>query len=98
MGKIYAGDIGTEIRVDIQEDLTEAVLTRLKVRKPDGTEAEWEPSVTENEDGLLSVLRYITVLGDIPIRGVYKIQPYVEFNVWKGSGESVRLDVAGSFQ
>lgn len=97
MGKVYVGDVGTQVRVDMQEDLTGYSVVKLYVRKPNGSLAEWIPTVVPNAAGLNSVLGYISLPGDLNVRGLYKIQPYVEFASWKGRGTPVYLEVFGEF-
>jgi hypothetical protein len=98
MGKIYVGDIGTIIKVDMQENLTGYVTAVLKVKKPNGALVEWTSSVDNHPTtGVLSVLGYIALEGDLNMRGVYKIQPYIEFATWKGRGTPVYLEVFGQY-
>lgn len=97
MGKVYVGDIGTQIKIDMQEALTGYSVVILKVKKPNGSLVQWYPTVVPNAEGIESVLGYITLSGDLNARGVYKIQPYIEFASWKGKGTPVYLEVFGEY-
>jgi hypothetical protein len=88
MSEICKGDIGTEINVDMQEDITGATVTKFKVRRPDGAVVEW----TAEKDGLEN-LRYYTLANDLSQIGTYKLQPYVELPAWKGHGAVVEFKV-----
>ena len=98
-GKVYVGDENTEVRIDMQEDLTGYNSVKFKVKKPDGTEVEWLPSVSNNTSGVASLLKYFVQGTDINLRGIYKIQPFVSFaGGWVGRGETVILEVFGHYQ
>jgi len=86
--KVYQGDIGTEIVIDLGESLSGGTVYKMKVRKPSGTEAEWTASVTES-----TKITYTTVSGDLDEYGRYLIQPYVELENFQGYGETVVLEV-----
>jgi len=88
MGKTYVGDIGTEINIDLCEDISAATDYKFDVIKPDGTTVEWAAEI----DGTTK-LRYLTEDGDLDIKGVYKIYPYVVLANWSGHGEPVTLPV-----
>ena len=93
MGRVYVGDIGTIIEIDMQQDISTATSVALYVKKPDTTEVTWTPTVYNN-----NYLRYTLVSGDVDIAGVYKIQPYVEFTDWKGMGNTVEFTVYEKYQ
>ena len=86
-GKIYVGDIGTEILIDMQEDISMATEHDLLVKKPDGSIVEW-PATTINNN-----LKYICKGGDLDQKGTYKIQPKIKVNGWSGLGETVSFQV-----
>lgn len=91
-GKIYVGDIGTEILVDLQEDISMAMEHVLLVKKPDGTEDQWATSIHNDR-----YLKYICQVGDLDQKGKYKIQPQIVISGWKGLGETVKLIVYEKF-
>lgn len=93
MDKIYKGDIAVEIRLDMQEDLTGFTNLKWYVKKPNRREVEWAATVEEDDDGVSSILKHVVLDGDLNVAGVYYIQPYGEYESWKGRGVTVKLDV-----
>jgi len=95
--KIYVGDIGITFRVSTSLDLTTASVTKLKVGQPSGTAVEWTATVYgAATDG---VLQYVSVDGDFPAAGFYKVQAYVELNSGeKFYGETVNFTVYAAYK
>lgn len=90
MSKVYQGDVGTVIRVDMGADISTATAVVLNVLKPDGTEDEWtaEVDVGDSQD-----IIYTTLADDLDQVGEYLIQPALTFADWEGLGQTVRLVV-----
>jgi hypothetical protein len=104
--KVYVGDVGTVIRMDMQESLTLLEDYCLHVKKPDGTLVTWgaTPVPTPSEewrDTVASVsgnyIEYIIQEGDLDIPGDYLIQPYGTIGIWTGSGLTATLTVHDNF-
>lgn len=80
----YIGEVGTEIIVDCGVDITGATNTKLKIKKPDGTEVEWVAIVYNS-----NYLKYISIAGDFNIAGDYYLNSYIETTGgWDGHGET----------
>lgn len=93
-GKIYVGDEGTVIEVDMGEDISTATVTKFYVYKPGGTTATWTATIYNS-----NYLRYTIVTDDLDEAGTYYVQPYLEFpSGWKGKGETVNFKVYDSFK
>lgn len=90
MAKIFKGDVGTVIIVDTLNDLSEASVIKLKVKKPGATTVvEWTPvEVVET-----TKLQYVIVADDLDKVGVYSLQAYVELPAWSGHGEVATFQV-----
>ena len=88
MGKIFAYDIGTEILIDMQEDLSSATSITLRIQKPDKTTTTWTPTVVNT-----NYLQYYLQSGDVDDVGVYTIQPHLTIGSWTGSGTKVQIEV-----
>lgn len=84
----YVGDIGTIILIDMQETITGATGLKFNVRKPNGEEVVWTPTI----DGTQK-LKYAVVENDFNIAGVYKIQPELTVDNFTGKGYTARLTV-----
>jgi hypothetical protein len=90
--KVYVGDIGTIIEIDMQENISTATELKLKVRKPDGTQVEWTPSIYGT-----NYLRYTLQVGDLDMAGTYALQPYMTIGTWTGRGDTVSFTVYDYF-
>ncbi|MBF0121158.1 MAG: hypothetical protein HQK79_20185 [Desulfobacterales bacterium] len=93
-GEIYAGDIGTEILIDMQEDISMATNIKLHVKRPSSKDNNnlgivfWRPEIYSNR-----YLKYIIKDGDLDIPGEYKIQPELTLLGWSGFGKTVKFKV-----
>lgn len=86
--KIYVGDLGLEIIIDMHEDISEATTYEMLVLK-DGTEVTWAASIYNDR-----YLRYITAAVDLDVAGTYFIQGNLLFpGGWSGLGETVTFVV-----
>jgi len=88
MGKVFRGDIGTEIIIDMQIDISTATGISIAVEKPDGTTTTWTPFIYNTTS-----LKYIAVEGDFATAGVYTLQPRLTIGSWSGSGTECTLTV-----
>jgi len=86
--KVYVGDVGTHILVDMGKNIVGATNTSLRVMKPDGTTVTWDAAVFGTRH--LEVVSELTTF-DIP--GLYKIYPKLTIGAWTGYGDPVRLEV-----
>ena len=78
--KIHLNDVGTSIRVRLQEDgvnvdISTATTTLIFLKKPSGTTTQYTATfVTDGSDGLM---HYISVSGDIDEVGTWRGQGFV---------------------
>jgi len=91
--KVYVGDIGTIIYVDVKETITSATVLQLKVKKPDEIEYTWAASLEGT-----TKLKYVAISGDFNQEGIYYLQAYVELPSWKGRGETVSFRVYDTYE
>lgn len=89
---VFKGDIGTEIVLDTQLDLSEAEEVAIKARKPNGAEVSWDAEVYED-----TKVRYVTDEDDLNAAGTWVLQAWVKTSEWTARGESVTLDVLPPF-
>jgi hypothetical protein len=97
MSKIYVGDVGTVIRLNVDPDelgtidISTASTLKILVQKPDKTEVEW--TATQYQD--TTKIEYSTVDGDLDQKGTYKIQAYVAWHLpaseHKGETTTIRV-------
>lgn len=92
MTRHYIGEIGTEIIVDIGVDITGATPTKLKVKKPDGTEVEWTATVYNS-----NYLKYTSLIGDFNISGTYSLQASLTLSGWTGLGDVATFEIYDPF-
>jgi len=96
--EIYVGDSGTQLLIDMGEDLSEAVSVVVKARKPDGTEEDWAGEVYQPVDGLMQYIRVALTTSMIDAAGTYKLQPYITFASWSGYGTTCTISVLRTFK
>lgn len=89
---IFVGDIGTELLINMGENISSASSVSLSVRKPDGTVVTWTPTI----QGTL-YLRYLTQSGDLNLAGEYAISPLLTIGSWTGRGETVYFKAIARF-
>jgi len=92
-GKHYVDEIGTDIIVDAGCDITGATGTIFLVRKPNGTEEEWEAEVYES-----NYLKHTAVEGDLDQTGTYKLQISLTLTGWSGLGETDTFKIYAAFK
>lgn len=97
MSKIYLGDVGLSVVVDVGQDISEASSCSIEVRKPDGSQASWEAE-THTIAGETNYLRHVTVDGDLDLCGRYLVQAHVSLLTWSGSGETTSFKVYPRFR
>lgn len=85
---IYLGDVGTEILIDMQQDISTATDKSLKIRFADATTTTWSPTIVSS-----NYLRYIIQDGDLDVQGKCYVQPYLEFATWQGHGDTVNFTI-----
>lgn len=94
MGKIYVGDIGTEIMLDAGQDIAGATV-EIAVLKPGAAgETPWT-ATTYAIDGATQYVRHTTVADDLDVPGVYRVQPVIALadGGWTGRGETAEFRV-----
>ncbi len=93
MNKVYKGDVGTEIVLECDDDISSAVALEIHVQKPDGSMTSWPATLK----GTTQLSRY-TAVGDLDQSGVYRLQAGVTLPSWSGRGEVVALVVYDHYQ
>jgi hypothetical protein len=88
MSKLYVGDEGTEILVDVGDDISTATVLKLKVLKPSGEADTWDGTLVGT-----TIIKYIVQTGDFDESGTYQLQAYVEMPAWKGHGDLTKFVV-----
>jgi hypothetical protein len=84
---MHKGDIGTVIILDTGVDLSGAVSSSIKYKKPNGTTGEWTATTSTTE------IRYTTLAGDIDQAGDWELQGYVDLGSWEGRSSVVSTTV-----
>ena len=91
--KVYVGNVGTNIDLDTEVDITSSTSLKILALKPDGTtEVSW----TASRDGT-SVVRYTTQAGDLDVEGTWRLQAEVTTASGKWLGNTVTLRVYPEF-
>jgi hypothetical protein len=92
MSKVYVGDTGTAIELDVGVSLAGATAQSIEARRPDGTTVSWAASVFET-----TKLRFITTNSTLDMAGDWKLQARVTLPSGTWSGEVVKLTVFRPF-
>jgi predicted acyltransferase (DUF342 family) len=92
--KIYLGDIGTLILVNMGEDISAAEDIVFLVKKPNNSEVEWDAEIGDDDN----VLEYIVEDGDLDQAGVYYINPSLKLGEWIGLGDTVKFTVLDKYK
>ena len=88
--KVMEGDIGTQIILDTEVDISSATSLLIKYIKPDGiTAGQWTASLDATE----KKLTFTTISGTLDEAGVWMLQGYIVTPTWSGHTERVRFDV-----
>lgn len=92
--KPYVGDIGTDIILDVNDDLVGATVG-ISVRKPSGSTVVWPAVVYESRS-----VRHTAAAGDFNEAGVYRVQPVISLadGTWSGLGATAEFRVYGKHQ
>jgi hypothetical protein len=80
------GDIGTQIVIDLGEDVSTASALKIVYRKPDGTVGEWTATLVNGGYGIA----YVTATAaDLDQVGRWKLQAKVTLSSWNGRSSIV---------
>ena len=90
MATPHVGDIGTEFKLNVGIDATDATCTRILVQKPSGEQVQWPATKA------LTFISYVTQDGDLDEAGSWQLQSYVVHPdyPWSGYGDIVRITVS----
>ncbi len=91
MGIAQAGDIGTAIRFDCGEDITDQTLLEINYIKSNGDTGTWPATVYNN-----NIAEYITTNITDLIAGDMQIQVYIETPLWTGHSERASFTIEGN--
>jgi hypothetical protein len=92
--KVYVGDAGTAIEIDVQEDISAATNIKFNVKKGEGTIVQWIPTLLPDN----RTLRYITKADDLNVPWDYKIQVSLTLGSWTGKCETVSFRVYSPYE
>jgi len=93
MGKVYVGDVGTEIVLDCGSDISDATVMEIEVSKPSGATETWTAALEGT-----NYLKYVVQAGDLDEAGTWKLQASIVTPAWTGLGETAKLKVYEAFK
>ena len=96
--EIFVGDIGTEIDIEIEEDISTGTNFKIYVQKPDKTEVVWT-AARFDADGSHdnNFIRYVIQEGDLDMKGGWRAHPWVEMPDGEWTGLIVKFQVYEKF-
>lgn len=74
MAKIYADEVGPEVVLDTNIDLSGASKVAIKAYQPDGTLVELSGEVTET-----TKIKHTKTASTLNVRGLWRLHAYAEF-------------------
>lgn len=92
MSKVYVGDTGTAIVLDVGVSLAGATAQSIEARRPDGTSVSWAGTVFES-----TKVRFISLVGTFSQPGDWKLQARVTLPTGTWTGEVAKLTVYRPF-
>lgn len=88
MSKHYVGDVGVDINVDCNQDVSTATTATIFYRKPDGTTASWAGTPTGN------YIQYTTATtDDLDVAGKWELQAHFTIDGWTGYSDTTAFDI-----
>jgi hypothetical protein len=85
---VFKNDIGTEIILDTENNISTGSIFRIYYKKPDNTVDFWVGSLFET-----TKIKYTTLIDDLDTVGDWLLQAYVVLPAWSGYGCKVTLNV-----
>ena len=86
----FVGDVGVEIVLDVETDISEATVMKIKYKKTSGKRDTW---IAERKDA--TKIFYVTGPGDLDNAGIWDMQAYVEAPGWKLHGKVDKFHIGG---
>lgn len=86
----YVGDVGVEIVLDVETDISAATVMKIKYKKPGGIQGFWTADKKDT-----TKIFYVCGPGDLDGAGTWKMQAYVESPGWKLHGKVDDFKVRG---
>ena len=84
----YKDTVGLTINVETGVDVNAATGVVFHVKKPNGKWYQWTAGITVQND---TILRYMTVNGDLNQAGWYLLYPVLTLGGWTGAGNPDRF-------
>jgi len=94
MAKIYAGDDGTRVILNMGADMSLASAITIQVKNPLGVISSWPAVVGADKN----TIEHITSSADIPLAGKYKLQAHLTLPGWTGMGDVTTLKVYAAWR
>lgn len=92
MSKVYVGDTGTAIVLDVGQSLAGALAVSVEAQKPNGEAVSWTGAVFES-----TKVRFVTQAGSLDAPGVWRLQARVVLPSGTWLGEMAKLTVYKPF-
>ena len=85
--EVHVGDVGTKFLVTIKENgvalnISTATVKKIRFRRPDNTTLD-KTAVFET-DGTDGKIYYLSIAGDLTIKGTWSIQGFITMPGWSG--------------
>lgn len=95
MGKMYQGDVGTVLQVNVGDDMSSATTVELSILKPDLTTEVWDAIVNGVDN---TQIDHTIITDELDQVGRYGVQAHIVISGWSGLGETTEFIVHEAFQ
>ncbi len=92
MSKVYVGDTGTAIVLDVGVNISAATAQSIEAQRPDGSTVSWAGTIFETNK-----VRFVTQANSLNQAGDWKLQSRVVLPTGTWLGEVVKLTVYRPF-
>lgn len=92
MSKHYVGDIGVNITINCQQNISTATNRTIEFTKPDGSTASVAGTIHAS-----NYLRFTTVSGTLDTAGKWFAQAKFVLGSWNGRGDTISFDILDHF-
>jgi hypothetical protein len=92
MSKVYVGDTGTAIVLDVGVNISAASAQSIEAQRPDGSTVSWAGTIFETNK-----VRFVTQADSLNVAGDWKLQSRVVLPTGTWLGEVVKLTVHRPF-
>lgn len=98
MSKHYVNTVGTVVRLNAGQDISDATALSILVRKPSGQQTTWTAELgPANAIGEYTTLQYTVQDGDWDEAGWWTVHAHIVSPTWSGPGDAIKFELTARF-